>query len=445
MIKAAEVAEMNILLIGSGAREHAIASKLKENKNTKLFCFATNNNPGILALVEDIIIGDVLDVLAIINYAKKIKAELAWVGPEAPLAVGVVDALAKINVPSVGPTKQLADLEISKTFTRDLLQEYQINASPIFETELNIQGVADFSARVNHQTVIKPDGLTGGKGVLVFGDHYHSQEEELKFAKDYLEKDGKVLMEEKLIGQEFSLMSFCDGEHLAHMPMVQDHKRAFIDDKGPNTGGMGSYACADFSLPFLSKQDVEEAKKINEQTLVALKNKFGIGYKGIMYGGFIATKNGVKLIEYNARFGDPEAMNVLLTLKTDLTEISEAIVNGTLDKTKVEFEPLATVCKYVVPEGYPAKSVKNVAVDISAVDQNKVKLFYASIDEKEGKLFLKGSRAIGVVAKANTLEEAEKIVQTEIVKIKGPVFYREDIGTKALVEKRVKMMKEIRK
>lgn len=435
---------MNILLIGSGAREHAIAYKLKENRETKLFCFATNNNPGINILAEDVIIGDVLDVKAIVDYAKKIKAELAWIGPEAPLAVGVVDALAEINVPAVGPTKQLADLEISKTFTRDLLKEYNITGNPDCQSFNSENNLSDYCLKLQN-IVVKPDGLTGGKGVLVQGDHFKTITEGVELAKKYLTKDKKVLIEEKLIGQEFSLMSFADGEHLAHMPIVQDHKRAFVDDKGPNTGGMGSYACADFSLPFLTEKDVIEAKKINEQTLYALKKKFSVGYKGIMYGGFIATKNGVKLIEYNARFGDPEAMNVLLTLKTDLTEISRAVVNGTLDKIKVEFEPLATVCKYVVPEGYPTKPVKNVEVDVSAVDQKKVKLFYASIDEKEGKFFLKGSRAIGVVAKASTLEEAEKIVQTEIVKIKGPVFYREDIGTQVLIKKREKMMEEIRK
>lgn len=434
---------MNILLIGSGAREHAIADKLKENKETKLFCFATNNNPGISALAEELIIGDVLDVKAIIDYAKKIKAELAWIGPEAPLAVGVVDALAEINIPAVGPIKQLADLEISKTFTRDLLKDYNIAGNPECQSFNSENNLSDYCLKLQN-IVVKPDGLTGGKGVLVQGDHFKTIKEGVELAKKYLTKDKKVLIEEKLIGQEFSLMSFADGEHLAHMPIVQDHKRAFVNDQGPNTGGMGSYACANFSLPFLREKDVADAKKINEQTLQALKKKFGVGYRGIMYGGFIATKNGVKLIEYNARFGDPEAMNVLLTLKTDLTEISQAIVNGTLDKINVEFEPLATVCKYVVPEGYPTKPVKNVEVDVSAVDQTKVKLFYASIDEKNGKLFLKGSRAIGVVAKASTLEEAEKIVQTEIVNIKGPVFYREDIGTNALIQKRVEMMEKIK-
>jgi phosphoribosylamine--glycine ligase len=426
---------MRILLIGSGAREHAIASKLKENKETELFCFATNNNPGILALAKELVIGKMEDTSAIVNYANKIKADLVWVGPEAPLAAGLVDAL---NIPCVGPTKNLAQLETSKSFTRDLLVQNNILAYPKYKIFISEEGLAEF-CRSLEKFVVKPDGLTGGKGVLVQDDHFQTHEEGIELAKKYLEKDGKVLIEEKLIGQEFCLMSFTDGKNLLHMPAVQDHKRAFIDDKGPNTGGMGSYSCADFSMPFLQAGDIKAAQKINQQVLEALGD-----YRGVIYGNFIATKDGLKIIEYNARFGDPEAMNVLMILKTDLTEISQAIVNGTLDKINIEFEPLATVCKYIVPEGYPTKPVKDVVVDVSAVDQNKVKLFYASIDEKDGKLYMKGSRAIGVIAKAATLEEAEKIVQTEIVKIKGPVFYREDIGTTKLIQKRIEMMEEIR-
>lgn len=429
---------MRILLIGNGAREHAIAYKLKENKEVELYVFASANNPGIMKLAAGTQIGDLEDVSAIVAYAQKIKPNYAWIGPEAPLAVGVVDALARINIPAVGPIKQLALLETSKSFTRDLLVKNDILAYPKYKTFISEKGLEEF-CRSLEKFVVKPDGLTGGKGVKVQDDHFQTVNEGANYAKECIQKDGKVIIEEKLIGQEFSLMSFADGKHLAHMPAVQDHKRAYVDDKGPNTGGMGSYSCANFSLPFLKAGDMEAAQKINQQVLEALGD-----YRGVLYGNFIATKNGLKIIEYNARFGDPEAMNVLLILKTDLSKIGQAIVDGNLDKLPVEFENKATVCKYVVPEGYPEKPVKNQAIDVSQVDQNKVKLFYASVDLKDNQLFLKGSRAVGVIAKADTLEQAEKIVEQEIVKIKGPVFHREDIGTAALINKRVKMMEEIR-
>jgi len=429
---------MKVLLIGNGAREHAIAYKLKENLSVKLYNFASDHNPGLVELCEEIKIGKTTDLNQILNYAQLIKPEFVWIGPEAPLAAGIVNLLAENNIPSIGPLKDLALLETSKAFTRNLLIDNNIQAYPKFKIFTSADGLEDFVKQLD-QFVVKPDGLTGGKGVRVQGDHFEDREEGISYAKEMIVKDGRVVIEEKLIGQEFSLMSFVDGEHLVHMPLVQDHKRAYVDDKGPNTGGMGSYSDANHLLPFLEKKDVEVAQKINEKIIEILP-----GYKGILYGGFIAVKDGVKLIEYNVRFGDPEAMNLLSILKTDLAEISQAIVNCTLDQINVEFEKQATVCKYVVPEGYPENPVKDQIIDVSAVDQSKVQLFYASIDKKGDTLYLKGSRAIALVAKANTLEEAEKIVQKEIVKIKGPVFFREDIGTKSLIDKRIESLRKIR-
>ncbi len=429
---------MKILLIGSGAREHIIARRLKDNPETELFVFASNHNPGILKLAQDMHVGNLKDNKEILEYVSQIKPDIAWIGPETPLAQGIVDLLVALDIECVGPFKDLAKIETSKAFTRNLLVENNILAYPkfkVFDSEENLKEFID----TLEQFVIKPDGLTGGKGVQVQGDHFQDFDEALPYMRELIAKGESIIIEEKLIGQEFSLMSFCDGEHAQYMPAVQDHKRAHEDDKGPNTGGMGSYSCANHSLPFLKEEDIQAAQKINEQVLVSLP-----GYKGILYGGFIATKNGVKLIEYNARFGDPEAMNVLSLLQTDLTEISQAIVNGTLDQIKVEFENKATVCKYIVPEGYPTNPVKDQIIDISEVDQTKVSLYYASLDQTEEGLCLKGSRALGMVAKDDTLAEAEKIVQREIVKVKGPVFFRKDIGTAELIEKRVEMMRELR-
>lgn len=427
-----------ILLIGNGAREHAIAVKLKQNPEVKLYTFASAKNPGLLELSEDIKIGHLEEVREIIAYAQNIKPAFVWVGPEIPLSRGLVDALAKINIPSIGPTQKLARLETSKSFTRQLLVENNIPAYPKFKVFISEKGLKGFIQELD-QFVIKPDGLTGGKGVKVQGDHFQNSSEGLAYARELFKKDGKVIIEEKLIGQEFSLMSFSDGKHLVHMPLVQDHKRAYIGDKGPNTGGMGSYSSANHSLPFLKKSDIKTAQKINEKIIKILP-----GYKGILYGNFIAIKDGIKLIEYNARFGDPEAMNVLSILETDLVKISQGIINGNLNQIKVKFAKQATVCKYVVPKGYPGNSIKDELINVSKVNQDKVQLFYASVDKKDDGLYLKGSRAIGLVAKADTLEKAEKIVQEEIVKIKGPVFFREDIGTQALINKRINIIKKLR-
>ena len=251
------------------------------------------------------------------------------------------------------------------------------------------------------------------------------------------------MIEKKLIGQEFSLMSFCDGKHLSHMPAVQDHKRAYEGDTGPNTGGMGTYSDSDHSLPFLDNNHISSAKKINEKTASALKDKFGQGYKGILYGGFIATKDGVQLIEYNARFGDPEAMNVLSILETDLIDICKAILNESLDKLDISFSNLATVCKYAVPDGYPENPVKNKQIDISGVSDTD-KLFHASVELKNNKLIEVGSRTVAIVGAGETIWEAEKIAEKEISKVRGPLFHRKDIGTTELIQKKINHMYSLR-
>jgi len=246
-----------------------------------------------------------------------------------------------------------------------------------------------------------------------------------------------------LVGEEFSLMSFCDGESLSHMPVVQDHKRAYEKDTGPNTGGMGTYSDSDHKLPFLEDSHINSAHKINEKTAEALKQEFGQGYKGILYGGFIATNAGVQLIEYNARFGDPEAMNVLSILETDFVDICESIISGSLDELNVKYKNLATVCKYAVPEGYPDNPVKGNKIDVSNV-KNKDMLFYASVEEKDGNLIQVGSRAIAIIGHGESIWEAEQIAENNISKITGPLFYRKDIGTTELIQKKINHMFSIK-
>ena len=435
---------MIILLIGSGAREHAIAMALNRASQEKsIHCLASNMNPGVAQLCTEIKIGDYNDPEFVRKYANDIKADLAIIGPESPLAEGVSDDLWKHGIKVVGPKKNLAQIETSKTFTRDLLTEYNIPACPEYRTFSGMDGVKEFLSVLKDDYVVKYDGLAGGKGVKVSGDHLRSHEEALNYCHKLVNNGGKFVVEKKLVGEEFSLMSFCDGDTLKHMPIVQDHKRAYEGDTGPNTGGMGTYSDADHSLPFLTDEDIVQAQEINNATVKALKNKFADGYKGILYGGFMATATGVKLIEYNARLGDPEAMNVLSLLQSDFLTICQGIVNGTLDKVDVRFSNLATVCKYAVPNGYPDKPVKGEPIDLSNV-KNQEGLFYASVDIKNGQLIEAGSRTVAVVGIANTISDAEKIAEKEISSLEGPLFHRNDIGTDQLIQKRVHHMESIR-
>lgn len=431
---------MNILIVGSGAREHAIARSIKKSKTpNKLFCFASNRNPGIEAISNTLEIGEIDKPLAVSNFALKHSIDLAIIGPEAPLANGVVDSLQAINIQCVGPAKDLAQIETSKSFTRDLMQKYNIPGCPEYQTFNNLTNVPKFLNTLDENYVVKFDGLMGGKGVKVSGEHLHSHAKAIEYCEQIIANSGKFVIEEKLIGEEFSLMSFCDGEHLIHMPPVQDHKRAYENDTGPNTGGMGSYNAANQSLPFLTNNDINSAKAINIATAQALKKEFGIGYKGILYGGFMVTNDGIKVIEYNARFGDPEAMNVLSLLESDFVEICLGIANTTLNECDVTFSNKATVCKYAVPEGYPDSPIKGERIDISKVE-NPDQLYLASVDLENNTLIESGSRTVAVVGIADTLQEAEAIAESEIKRIEGPLFHRTDIGTAELVQKRIKHM-----
>ena len=434
---------LKILVIGSGAREHAIVRALSRSpKKKEIYCLATNLNPGISEVCTDLIVCDINDPVFVKNFAQDHKFDFAIIGPENPLANGIADILSDIKIGTIGPKKELAQIETSKSFTRNLLAEYKIPGSPKFKMFKTMDGVEAFLMSLGENYVVKYDGLAGGKGVKVAGDHLHSHEEAKSYCKELIANGGNFVIEKKLIGQEFSLMSFCDGTSLSHMPAVQDHKRAYEGDIGPNTGGMGTYSDSDHSLPFLENSHIRSAQRINEKTATALKNKFGEGYKGILYGGFIATADGVQLIEYNARFGDPEAMNVLSILETDLIEICEAIIKEELDKINISFSNLATVCKYAVPDGYPDDPVKNKQIDISSV-KDQANLFHASVELKGSDLFEAGSRTVAVVGIGETIWEAEEIAEKEISNVKGPLFHRKDIGTTELIQKKINHMSSL--
>ena len=435
---------MNILLFASSARGHALAEVIKKSQPTPhLFAYLPARNPGVVDLSDEVLIGDFTDLEKITAFAKAKAVDLAVIGPEAPLAAGVVDALANIGIPSFGPKQALAKLETSKSFTRDLMAKYHIEGNPSYKVFSSSGGLAEYAASLG-QFVVKADGLHGGKGVKVMGDHFATVDEGVVFAKECIASDGAVVIEEKLIGEEFSLLCITDGKTVLACPPCQDHKRAYDGDKGPNTGGMGSYSDANHLLPFITAEDVAAGLAITKKMAVAIKQATGEYYKGVMYGGFMATKDGVRLIEYNARFGDPEAENVLPIMTSDFVQLCRHVVDGTLDQFSLTFAHQATVCKYVVPEGYPDHPLKNEPIDVSAVTDD-VKLYFGAIDRQDnGQLIMTGSRAVAVVGIADTLAEAESRAEAAITKIKGNVFHRADIGTAELVAKRVAHMKELR-
>lgn len=436
---------MNILIVGSGAREHAIAKSLSlSTHQPNIFCYASSRNPGITALATGYHIGDLTHCEQVTNQAREWGIDLAIIGPEAPLEQGVADALWANDIAVIGPKKLLAQIETSKAFTRDLMAKYKIAGLPSYQVFSSSEGVAEFLALLGEGNyVVKANGLMGGKGVKVAGDHLHSMLDAQHYCDEIFAQGKTLVIEEKLIGQEFSFMCFSDGDTLAPMPIIQDNKRAYVDDKGPNTGGMGSYSAADHRLPFLSAMDVDAAFQINKSVLAALKSETDEPYIGILYGGFIATSNGVYVIEFNARFGDPEALNVLSILESDFVDLCLALTNGTLKTAAVQFANKATVCKYAVPEGYPDHPLRDVAIDISSVN-HKEGLYLAAVNEIDKQLYATGSRTAAYVGIAASIAEAEQIAEREISQIKGPLFHREDIGTTPLINKRIEAMRKLR-
>jgi phosphoribosylamine--glycine ligase len=438
---------MKFLTVGGGGREHAAVEALRRS-GAEIYAAMKNANPGIIAASKKHILCDEKDFAKICAFAKENGVEYAFIGPEAPLEAGIVDALEKEGIKCAAPTKAAARIETSKTFMRELVKKYGIEGNLGFAHFDNAADAEKYLKTIDHEIVVKPVGLTGGKGVKVQGEHLHSFEDTMGYIREIFDNNiggAGVILEERAIGEEFTQMVFVDGKTIVPLPLVQDHKRAYEGDVGPNTGGMGSYTDSNHLLPFITESERREALAIL-QSIVDAMAKEGCPYRGTMYGQFMLTVSGPKIIEINARFGDPEAMNVLPILKTGFGDICRMMATGTLSGD-VEFERKATVCKYVVPRGYGVKSESGheISVDEEAIRRCGATVYYANVDVKDGKLVTGTSRSVGVIGIADTLEEAESNCEKALeYVICDAIAVRHDIGTRALVQKRVDHMKALR-
>lgn len=435
---------VNCLIIGHGAREHVIGESLVRGGAT-LYSFMSFKNAGLEDLSKDIKIHSETDFKEIVEFCKNKKIDFVVIGPEAPLCVGIVDAIEKNSIPCVGPGIEAAQLEGSKVFTRFLLEKYKIPSNVKSKMFDSMNGIENYIKDIGEEhIVIKPEGLTGGKGVKVYGDHLFSKKEILEYCQELINKKSRFLLEEKCDGEEFTLQTFVDGKNVVGSPLVQDHKRAYDGDKGPNTGGMGSYSMEDHLLPFITQEDVKMALDDMKKTVAAVKAETGVEYKGFLYGQFMKTAKGLKMIEYNARWGDPEAMNVLPLLEANFVDICWKIIDGNLSGN-ISYEKNATVCKYLAPEGYPVSPKKDQIVKINKEKLNDIgaKYYYASVYREGNNIYTTTSRAMGVLGIANTLEEAEKIAERGVSCIEGKLFHRKDVGTLDLLQKRIDHMNSL--
>ncbi len=430
---------MKILVVGGGCREHILAERLGSEGN-RIFSVMKNRNPGIERLSEGTLISPETEVDKVVAFAKQAGAEFAVIGPEDPLEAGICDEMAKSGIACFGPTRKAAEIESSKSFSRQLMEKYGIEANPRYASFDNAAGAKAHIDRCDYDVVVKPSGLTGGKGVKVVGEQLKTNGEAKAYVEDVFRHGiggGRtVVIEERLRGEEFSLQAVSDGRRLLAFPLAQDHKRAFEGDTGPNTGGMGSYSLRDGLLPFVNESDREQALYIMQRTIAAMKQE-GREFRGVLYGGFMLTADGVRLIEFNARFADPESMNVLAVTQGDLTSALYSASEGEL-KGGLSFEKVSTVCRYYVPHGYGDKPIKGseLALDEKKITQEGVRLYYGSVNAQGGLLTTTTSRSFALLAKHEEPWEASAMIERAGQFISGLVYTRKDIGTREEMERK---------
>ena len=411
---------MKILVIGKGGREHALAWKLNQSPLVDKVYIAPGN-PGTAAFGINVDIKD-SDIKALADFAEKEKIDLTVVGPETTLALGAADEFEARGLKIFGPRKDVARLESSKDFAKHIMNKYNVPTGA-YETFTDFENAKAYVLKHGAPIVIKEDGLKAGKGVTVAMKIDEAVEAlEIAFAIP----DNKVVIEEYLDGFEFSLIALAHEDKVIPLEVGQDHKRVFDGDKGPNTGGMGVYS----PVRRVTKEIIDASvNEIIRPTLEGLK-KEGLSFTGFIFAGIMDTKEGVKTIEFNARFGDPEAEAILPRMESDLVQLILDIMSG--KETEVKWSEKTTVGVVLASEGYPASSTPNAEIEIE--DGMESILFHMGTKEENGKLYTNGGRVLIVVAEGDTLAEAKEKAYSDIEKIKcEKLFFRHDIGAKDVV------------
>jgi phosphoribosylamine--glycine ligase len=419
---------MRVLVVGQGGREHALCWKLKQSSRVKEV-YAAPGNAGIAALADCVPIG-VADIIELADFAEKLKIDLTVVGPELPLTLGIVDEFQKRGLPIFGPNRLAAELEGSKVFSKEFMRKYKIPTAEAFTCQ-SVDEARDALKKIKYPAVIKVDGLAGGKGVVVVKSKKEADEylnlvfEEKKFGM----AASRILVEEFLEGEEVSFMVISDGKKSVPLAPAKDYKKAFDNDSGPNTGGMGAHSPA---VVLNGETAAEVMKKIIIPTMQGMESEGRI-YTGVLYAGLMLTSDGPKVLEYNCRFGDPETQVQMLRLEDDLAEVLLRVVAGNLGDTKLNWKKEAAACVVVTVDGYPGEFVKGQEVIIDPIDDTSVVVFHGGTVKKGGKLINMAGRVANVCARASTLSQALAKAYEAVPKVRFEgARYRRDIGAKAL-------------
>jgi len=392
---------VKVLVVGSGGREHAICWKLKQSpKVTGLFCAPGNGGIAQLAQCVDV---KATDVDGMVKWAKENAMDFVVVAPDDPLALGMVDTLEEAGIPAFGPRANAAVIEASKAFSKELMKKYHIPTAR-YETFTQLDKALDYIGEQGAPIVVKADGLALGKGVVVAAtvDEAKTAAREMMEDKKFGQSGSTVVIEECMTGPEVTVLAFADGEHVYPMPASQDHKRAYDGNRGPNTGGMGAVSPPPQYTPEIAQRCVDE---IFLPTIAALKAE-GRPFQGVLYFGLMLTPDGPKVVEYNARFGDPECQAVLSLLDSDLMDIFTACREGTLDQLDLRWKDSAACCLVLASGGYPLDYRKGFPISGLEEAGKSAVVFHAGTAEKDGQIVTSGGRVLGVTALGDTLDQA---------------------------------------
>ncbi|MGA2679254.1 MAG: phosphoribosylamine--glycine ligase [Sedimentisphaerales bacterium] len=421
---------MRVLLIGNGGRENAIAWKLAKSKELKKLYIAPGN-PGTARWGENVAI-KTEDIGEIVKFAKENKVELVIVGPEDPLAEGVVDALEAAGIKAFGPSKAAAQLEADKSFSKQIMRSSAVSTAE-GRTFTRFEDAKAYIASRDEPVVVKAAGLAKGKGVIVCNEPSDGilAAEKIMVDKIFGSAGDKVIVEDKLIGEEASILAFVDGRSIYVMESAQDHKPVGDGDTGPNTGGMGAYSPA----PVVTDAMMSQIEREILVPVVDCMNRNDTPYKGVLYAGLMVTAGGPRVLEFNVRFGDPETQPIMMRLKSDLLEVCLAVCEQKLDQVTLEWDERPAVCVVMASGGYPGDYEKGkIITGISEAEQLKdVVVFHAGTAMKDGKLVTAGGRVLGVTAIGGTIADAKKQAYEAVGKISFEgAHYRRDIADKAI-------------
>ena len=424
------------LLLGNGGREAVLAEYI--SKGYSLYTVCPYENPSIIEMVNKsggkYIVADPFNKEIVSDFIKENNIEVCLISSDNLLQDGLIDVARELGLKTFGPTSKGAKIEWSKTYALDIVEKL---APQMIIKNYNITSIEELKNIINSYNddsfVVKPEGLTGGKGVKVGGIHFKGKDEGLEYAKSCLEISGNVIIQDKIEGREFTVMALTDGENIVVTPTTFDYPYRFNEDKGPGTGGMGCLSFENGMLPFLEQKDIDECSNLIKETLKYI-NKDNLEFNGVIYGGFFKTKNGIKFIEFNSRFGDPEALNVLNSLETPFTDVMKNIFNKTLSTENCKFKKECTFTVYIVTKEYAVENRKEPLIftmNKKEIEKQGVKIYFANTKNLEGNKYssVSNSRLFGLTTSAKSLQEAKEKVYNAIKgNIDEKLDYRTDIG-----------------